>query len=69
MCKRNGESADNLLLYCDVAYAIWIAFFNCFGLSCVIPRRVVDLYACWWISGSPQNAVVWKMVPTCILWC
>jgi len=38
---------DHLLLHCDVAYAIWIAFFSCFGLSWVMPRYVVDLYACW----------------------
>jgi hypothetical protein len=45
MCKRNGESTNHLLHF-DVAYAIWIAFFSCFGLSWVMPRRVVDLYAC-----------------------
>jgi len=33
MCKRNGESVDLFLLHCDVAYAIWIVFFNRFGLS------------------------------------
>jgi hypothetical protein len=44
MCKRNGVSMDHLLLHFDVAYAIWIAFFNCFGLSQVMPRCVVDLF-------------------------
>jgi hypothetical protein len=34
MCKRNGESVDHLILQCDVGYATWIAFFNCFELSC-----------------------------------
>jgi len=68
MCKRNGEFVDHLLLHCDVAYAIWIAFFSCFGLSWVMPRCVVDLYACWWIIASTQSAVVWKMVPTRLLW-
>jgi hypothetical protein len=26
ICKRNEESVNYLLLYCDVAYAIWIVF-------------------------------------------
>jgi hypothetical protein len=41
MCKKNGESVDNLHHHCDVAYAIWIAFFCRFGLFWVMPRRVV----------------------------
>jgi hypothetical protein len=33
-------------------------FFSQFGLSWVMPRQVVDLYACRWTVGSAQNAVV-----------
>jgi hypothetical protein len=40
-----------------------------FFLSWVMPRRVVDLFACWWKAGRSRSAVVWKMVPICILWC
>jgi hypothetical protein len=69
MCKRNGESVDHLLLHCDVAYALWSALFTRFGLSWVMPRRVLDLFACWWTSGRPMSAAIWKMVPTCLLWC
>jgi hypothetical protein len=69
MCKRNGESVDHLLLHCEVAGALWDVFFSRFGLSWVMPRRVVDLYACWWTAGSAQSAAVWKMVPLCLLWC
>jgi hypothetical protein len=69
MCKRSGESVDHLLLHCDVASAIWSAFFSRFGLSWVMPRRVVDLFDCWWSSGRPRSAAVWKMVPTCLFWC
>jgi len=43
--------------------------FTRFGLSWVMPRRVLDLFACWWTSGRPRSAAIWKMVPTCILWC
>jgi hypothetical protein len=32
-------------------------------------HRVVDLFACWWMGGCSWSAVVWKMVPCCLLWC
>jgi hypothetical protein len=69
MCKRNGEFVDHLLLYCEVAYAIWNIFLVHFELSWVMPRRVVDLFACWWTVGSTRSAAVWKIVPPCLLWC
>jgi hypothetical protein len=34
-----------------------------------MPRRVVDLFACWWKAGRSRSAAVWKMVPICILSC
>jgi hypothetical protein len=68
MCKANWESVDHLPLHCD-AYAIWIAFFNRFGLSWVMHTHTVDQYACWWTTGSTRSGVVWKMMYTCLLWC
>jgi hypothetical protein len=56
-------------LHCDVSYAMWSAIFSCFGLSWVMPLKVLDLFACWWTAGRPRSAVIWKMVPTYILWC
>jgi hypothetical protein len=38
-------------------------------MSWVMPRRVVDLFACWWNHVFSGSAAVWKMVPICILWC
>jgi hypothetical protein len=38
-------------------------------MSWVMPRRVVDLFACWWKAGRSRSAAVWKMVSICILWC
>jgi hypothetical protein len=69
MCKRNGESVDHLLLHCDVAYALWSTLFTCVSMSWVMPRRVIDLFACWWTSGRPRSATIWKMVATCLFWC
>jgi hypothetical protein len=50
--NMNGESVNNLLLYCAVVYDLQNSFFfffsNRFGLSWVMSRRVVDLFAyCW----------------------
>jgi hypothetical protein len=68
MCKRDGEFVDHLLLHCDVASTLWSVLFSCFGMSWVMPRRVIDLFACWWYAGRPRSVVVWKMVPTCLFW-
>jgi len=38
---------DNLFFHCEVARALWNDFFNRFRLSWVMPRREVDLLACW----------------------
>jgi hypothetical protein len=65
----NGESVDHLLLHCEVARALWNEIFSRFSLSWVMPLRVVDLFACWWTGGRSQSAVMWKMVPCCLLWC
>jgi hypothetical protein len=46
MCKRNGDSVDHLLLHFKVACAIWNVFFNRFGLSWVMSRQVIDMFAC-----------------------
>jgi hypothetical protein len=46
MCKMNEKSVDHLLLHCEVASTICNFFFRQFELSLVMPRRVVDLYAC-----------------------
>jgi hypothetical protein len=38
-------------------------------MSWVMPRRVVDLFSCWWKAGRSRSVAVWKMVPICIFWC
>jgi hypothetical protein len=70
MCKRSGESADHLLLRNEVSSAIWSVIFGHRGLSWVMFSQVVELFACWReLYGSPQSAVVWKIVSSCLLWC
>jgi hypothetical protein len=47
MCKKNGDFVDHLLLYCEVACALWNVFFSHCGLSWVMPGSAADLFACW----------------------
>jgi hypothetical protein len=69
MCKRQGESVDHLLLHCETACALWDTILSRFGLSWVMPLRVIELFECWWTGGRSNSAVVWKMVPLCLMWC
>jgi hypothetical protein len=69
LCESDEESVDYLLLHCEAARALWNAFFSKFGLCWVMPSTVKDLYASWWKGGCARSAVVWKMVPLCIMWC
>jgi hypothetical protein len=69
LCNVNGEFVDHLLLYCEVACSLWNAIFRCFGLSWVMPNDVKDLFACWWLGGNSWSAVIWKMLPLCIMRC
>jgi hypothetical protein len=61
------------LLQTDVAQHDWVllwnAFFDRFGLCWVMPGSVKELLTSWWSSGRSRSAVVWKMVPLCIMWC
>jgi hypothetical protein len=69
MCKKTREFVDHLLLHCDVASILWSSLFSRFGMSWVMPRRVIDLLACWWSSGRSRSDAVWKMALTCLFWC
>jgi hypothetical protein len=67
MCKNDEESIDHLFLHCESAHLLWNAFFSCFGLAWAMPRGVAHLLSSWWSGGRPHNAMVWKMVPLCIM--
>jgi hypothetical protein len=69
LCEADGESVDHLFLHCGAVRALWNAFFDRFGLCWVMPCSVKELLASWWSSGFSRSAVVWKMVPLCIIWC
>lgn len=44
ICKKCGESVDNLLVYCEVVRVLWNEIFCKTELVCVMPRRVVGLF-------------------------
>ena len=69
VCKKEEESIDHLLLHCESGQFLWNGFFSRFGLAWVMPRGVGDLLHCWWSGGCPRSAMVWKMVPLCIMRC
>lgn len=47
MCKRDEEMVDHLLMHCTLAREMWDFVFALFGIYWVMPRRVIDLLACW----------------------
>jgi hypothetical protein len=41
-----------------------------FGVSWVMPRRVLELFDYWQRSlECHQKLVVWRVIPHCIMWC
>jgi hypothetical protein len=64
MCKSSGESVDHLLLYCEVAHAIWSVLFSLFNVKWVMNGRVIDLLSCWkGQRGNKMGMEVWRMAP------
>ena len=43
MCQHHGETADHLLIHCDVAFALWGDVFQMFGIHWVLPENVASL--------------------------
>ena len=69
MCKKSGESADHLLLHCEVASALWNYIFTLFGLEWVMPRQILDLltswggsFGCGLVNGSMEDGPVVRNV-------
>ena len=70
MCKRGGETVNHLLLHCEIAKTIWDEVFKRMDMAWVMPETVLDVLACWnSIRGMRQIKAVWKLIPTCIMWC
>ena len=59
---------DHSLLHCGEVF--WLCSFalRSFGVSWVLPKRVIDLLASWrnWLGKHFSN--VWNLVPHCVMW-
>ena len=70
MCKKSGESMNNLLLHCPIAYELWSMVWTLFGLLWVMPQSVIDLLSSWQGSFSGHRSIdLWRVVPHCVLCC
>jgi hypothetical protein len=61
----SGSSFPSLRCCIRCVECYFFSFWSVLGYASESP----DLFACWWTAGRPGSAVIWKMVPTCILWC
>lgn len=70
MCKKNGMSVNYLLLYFEMASALWNTIFSLVWLAWVIRSWVVDLFTCWKRHFDRiKNANIWNMILTCLMGC
>jgi hypothetical protein len=69
MCKYSVESANHLLLHCEVAQALWSVLFSLFDVTWVMSKEMAELLACW--CGQQGNILVeevWQIAPLCLMW-
>ena len=67
--KRDGETTDHLLLHCPSAREMRNMVFSLFEIKQVMPRGVVELLASWPSKFSKHSkAMIWNMIPYCLLW-
>ena len=70
LCKENGVTFDYLLLHCPFLKEIWDLVFALFGLQWLMPRKVIDLLACWQgYIGWDWHRAIWRRIPHCFTWC
>ena len=68
MCKQDGDSVDQLLLYCSMARELWALALSLFGVHWDMLVRVVDLLTCWKGRFARHNGDIWNAIPLCITW-
>ena len=57
-----------MLLHCGEVFRLWSSALRSFGVSWVVPKRVINLLARWrnWLGKHFSN--VWNLVPHCVMW-
>ncbi|XP_026384899.1 uncharacterized protein LOC113280496 [Papaver somniferum] len=66
MCVRDGETANHLLIHCDVAWRIWGIFLKGWNIKCATPPDIITLISSW--PSSRRNGLVLKVLPAAIIW-
>ena len=66
MSKKDGETIDHLLLHWPLARELWNMEFSLIGVSWVMPRGIVKLWAAKF--NKCKSAVIWSMIPHCLMW-
>jgi hypothetical protein len=62
------ESVDHLLLHCGVAREVWNFIIRSFGVSWVLPERVMDLLFGWRNWWGKTSSGVWNLVLHYLMW-
>ncbi|RZC47279.1 hypothetical protein C5167_040215 [Papaver somniferum] len=69
MCVRDGETANHLLIHCDVAWRIWGIFLKDWNIKWATPPDIITLISSWPTrSTSRRNGLVLKVLPAAIIW-
>ena len=68
LCEKEEESADHLLIHCDVTRDLWHFVFSLFGVPWVLPSTVKDVLLSWHGSFVGRLKKVWYAAPLCLFW-
>lgn len=68
MCWYIGDTVDQLLLHCDVAYVLWRVFFKLYGAHWVLPSMVADLSCGWRYWFGKNSSEVWNLTLLCLMY-
>ena len=57
-----------VLLFCPVAYFLWMYMLRLFGVDWVMPGSVVDLFFCWYHWLGKHSSDIWNLVLGRLMW-
>ena len=57
-----------VLLFCLVAYLLWMYMLRLFGVDWVMLGSVVDLFFCWYHWLGKHSSDIWNLVLGCLTW-
>lgn len=61
MCMESWK--DHILLHYLVARLLWSPVYSLLWISWVMPKAVVDLFACWSCNyGHSKSSEIWKSI-------